>query len=656
MADLAPSGTLLRPSDLYALRVVSWCSLNPSRTAVAYAVTRMSEETNTYRGSIRIVSFDASSAGQAQAGASRTLTDGSARDQAPQWSADGSSIFFLSDRASGMQLWEVSANGGGPKPLPLLPGNVSEFAVAPRGRRIAAIAVPTAKREQINSQSWRRITRIRYRSDGAGYLDDLPEIWLIDLATSAVKKITDGSGFVAGLAWDPAGEQLAFAGDHRADADSLWRRELWTAASPEDWSPHQILAMGTAAEAPAWSPDSSRIAFCGIAEPLGGVGGKNMRLYAVDANGQHLECLTQNEEWTCGNFVLTDVGAAGSVAAPIWTTSQELAVLGSSRGAARVMRVRPGTKAKPLTPPDMSVTQFQMIDAETVVACASTLLAPPELCVRHGDRTAALTSETQEWSSGQACAPTSFTVRLADREIDAWHYAGTGPQPRPCILYIHGGPHFAYGHAFVFHFLMLAAAGYDVVVCNPRGSQSYGEAFAFEIARNWAQPAFDDCMAVLDAALGRFSIDATRLGVAGGSYGGYLTVWTVAHSSRFRAAVALRPAVNLVSLWGTSEVGRMLAEDFGGSPFDEPRIYKEDSPLWQADAIETPLLLIFGDQDYRTPAEQSEQLLTALLHRGGTAEGLQLLGADHNISRGGPPRLRVAHETAILEWFDRFLR
>jgi dipeptidyl aminopeptidase/acylaminoacyl peptidase len=657
VADLIGSKAHVGPRDLYSLPITGWCALNPARTAVAYAVTKLHEEANAYRGCIKVLQLPAQGA-KVQAPASPmplALTDWTARDQAPQWSCDGSRLFFLSDRSGRMQLYQVSATGGEVTSLPEVPGNVSEFAVSPAGRYLAAIATPTTNKEAIEQRGWRRITRIRYRSDGPGYLDDYPQLWLLDLQDDSACPLTDGSGFVAGVAFSPDGAHLTFSGEHGADADTLWRRELWVASAADQWKPREILTFASAIEAPSWSPDCASIAFCGI-KGSGAGGAHNLRLFVASASGNRVECWTSKEEWTCGNFVLGDVSAAGSIAAPVWVSSDQITVLGSSRGSARVFLVSRAASSTALTPATMSVTYFAYIGPSCVLHCSSDQATPPELYIAEAGVTTRLTRETEVWNAHTSEVRTShFTVPSGGIELDAWHVSGPGNVPRPCILYIHGGPHFAYGYAYVFHFVALAQAGFDVVFCNPRGSQSYGESFAQAIVGNWAQPAYEDCMAVLGAALQLFPIDREKLGVAGGSYGGYLTVWTIAHTSRFAAAVALRPAASLHSLWGTSEVGRMLAEDLGGSPFESPAVYAHDSPLAYVEQIRTPLLVIYGGQDYRTPAEQSEQLLTALLQRGALAEGLYFPNADHNISRSGPPRQRVLHEEAIIEWFTRFL-
>jgi dipeptidyl aminopeptidase/acylaminoacyl peptidase len=636
------------PRHLYTLPIVGECELSPDRASLAYVVTTLDEESNAYRGSIRVIP----SAG----GTPRQLTQATARDGAPRWSADGVALFFLSDRSGSTQLWRIDAGGGQPTAMPMVPGNASDFAVSPDGVHVAIVTTPTTRRDEVERRGWRRITRLRFRSDGPGYLDDLPQLWLLDLAAGSAKALTDGSGSIGAPAWDPQGATIVFTGEHDPEADSLSHTELWTAGAADGWRSHKLLRFGSAVDAPAWSPDGAHIAFCGGDEPCAAGGLHNVRLFVVGRNGSDPRCLTRESEMTCANFVLTDVGVSGGATSPAWVSGRDIAVLASHRGAARVWRIREGSPEVPLTPASMSVTSFAMLDADTIVYCASDPASPPELYVARGGDARRLTTETQSWSAKLPGAPTQFRVASAGVQIDAWHLQGIGPAPRPCVLQIHGGPHFAYGSGFVFEFIVLAAAGYDVVYCNPRGSQTYGEPFAAAIKGDWGRPAFDDCMAVLDRALESFAIDRERLGVAGGSYGGYLTAWTIAHSSRFAAAIAMRPATNLVSLWGTSEVGRMLAEDFGGRPADALPVYLRDSVLTHADKISTPLLIIHSENDYRTPTEQSEQLFSALRQRGATVEVMRVLRADHNLSRNGPPRQRVARLEAIIEWFDRFLR
>ena len=208
MADLTAVHARVSPRDLFTLPIVGWCALRPDKTAAAYVVTRLHEEANKYLGTVKLVRLPEPRSDTSPA--TIELTNGSARDLAPQWSSDGSSVFFLSDRSGRVQLWRVASAGGQPAALPELPGTIAEFAVSPAGRYVAAVATPADNKEKIVNQGWRRITRIRYRSDGPGYLDDFPQLWLIDLQTGSARALTSGTGVVAGPAWSHDGTRLAF--------------------------------------------------------------------------------------------------------------------------------------------------------------------------------------------------------------------------------------------------------------------------------------------------------------------------------------------------------------------------------------------------------------------------------------------------------------
>src|SRR6202165_316430 len=646
---MAPRKTALTANDLFTLPVVGQCAVHPAQHSVAYTVSVADRAANKYNGSIRVVRLSD--------GAVRKFTDGQHRDFAPQWSADGERLFFLSDRSGAVQLWSIDTSGGEPRALARIDGDVSDFAVSPDGIHLAAVSTADAMKRTVEERGWRRITRIRYRADGIGYLDDVPRMWLVNLVEQSVRALTDGSGSCDAPAWSPDGSRLAFAGQHDPENDKLFHTELWVAERADNFWPKRILQLEGALEAPAWSADGKRIAFVGLKSADGGAGLKNMRLFVAQADGSESQCWTSQAQWTAGNLVLTDTGTAGNIAAPVWLSPVSLAVLGSQHGCARVFAVTAGSE-RALTPQTHSLAEFQSAGEGPLVVAASDSATPPELYVsRESAGLQPLTHETRAWCESLGLRRAErFTAAGVAGPIDAWHLRAFGDDGmHPAVLQIHGGPHFSYGDAFFFEITFLAGCGLDVIFCNPRGSQTYGEAFAGAIIGDWATPAFVDCMTVLDAALERYPIDARRLGVAGGSYGGYLTAWAVGHSNRFAAAIAMRPATNLTSLWGTSEVGRMLNDELGGRPSEIPEVYRRCSPLTYADAIHTPLLITQPENDYRCPPEQAEQLFTALRERGRTVEMLRFLNADHGMSRTGPPRARVARLEAIVEWLQRYL-
>jgi dipeptidyl aminopeptidase/acylaminoacyl peptidase len=272
--------------------------------------------------------------------------------------------------------------------------------------------------------------------------------------------------------------------------------------------------------------------------------------------------------------------------------------------------------------------------------------------------------------------PERFAAVSADGTVvDAWllrpaglgaHDAGgDAPAARyPVLLNIHGGPYTQYGHNFFDEFQVQAAAGYAVLYSNPRGSSGYGEAWGQAIrgakctespGTGWGSVDTEDVTAVVDTALARWSfLDPDRVGVLGGSYGGYLTSWLVGHTDRFRAACSERAVNNVLSMRHTSDIGWWFNVSYVGT--DDADDLLACSPITFADAITTPLLIVHSEQDYRCPIEQAEDLFLRLRQRGQDVELVRFPGEGHELSRSGSPKHRVARFEIILEFFAKHLQ
>ena len=233
--------------------------------------------------------------------------------------------------------------------------------------------------------------------------------------------------------------------------------------------------------------------------------------------------------------------------------------------------------------------------------------------------------------------------------------AGEGPYPT--VLYIHGGPHSAYGNMFSFDYQMLTSAGYAVLYTNPSGSSGYGNEFAGCIQANWGDLVFDDLMRAVDLAIAKGIADPDRLGCYGLSYGGYMSCWIVGHTNRFKASIPENPVTNLISFYGTSDIGpQFLDEEMGGTLPEKYQLYVEQSPVTYAHQSVTPTLMIQGEADYRCPIEQGEQFYTILKANGCPTEMVRLPGSPHSGSISGTPITRQYANNAMLEWFDKYVK
>jgi dipeptidyl aminopeptidase/acylaminoacyl peptidase len=214
-----------------------------------------------------------------------------------------------------------------------------------------------------------------------------------------------------------------------------------------------------------------------------------------------------------------------------------------------------------------------------------------------------------------------------------------------------------YAASFMHEFQVLAARGYAVLYTNPRGSKGYGEAFAGRIFADWGNQDAADCMAAVDLASSWKWVDTARLGVTGGSYGGFMTSWLVGHTERFKAAVSQRGFYNAASFYGTSDIGPWFGDYvFGGPVYERFALYVERSPITYASAMRTPLLLIHSEGDYRCPIEQAEQLFVQLRRMGKcVVEMVRFPEESHNLSRSGRPDRRVERLQRIYGWFDKYL-
>ncbi len=638
--------------DLLHLRFVSDAQISPDGRRVAFVVTTLSEERDEYLSAIWLV--------DTEGGEPRQFTAGPLRDRFPRWSPDGRHLGFISEREAGKkgQVHVMRADGGEPRRLSDMRHGVGGFAWSPDGSRLVFGArvggppEPETEAEKRLSQPVRVITTLAYKMNGEGFVyDRRSHLFVVAADGGPARQITDGDWDDLHPAWSPDGRAVAFASARHADRDFDDALDIWVVPA-DGGEPRRITDTAGPAVRPAFSPDGGAIAYLGR-RMLKGFG-RNVPVLAVPAAGGASRNLTTALDRSFGSLDQ----------APLWSEDgASVIVAAEDRGRLSVYRVPAAGDGRPaciVGGPRVVGGVSVAATGERLAFVASDPLTPPEvfLCETHGGAERRLTDLNRAWRAEvQLAAPERFTFARAGHEVEGWvmRPPGLGPGGRaPVLLNVHGGPHAAYGYGFFDEFQVYAGAGYGVVYLNPRGSQGYGEAFTHAVVGDWGGGDVDDVLAGLDEALRRFPfMDPARLGVMGGSYGGFVTSWIVGHTDRFVAACSERAVNSQLSMFGTSDIGYLFNEvELGGAlPWEDPKRYAERSPLTYASRITTPLLIVHSEDDLRCPMEQAEQLFAALKVLRREVVLVRFPGENHELSRSGRPRHRLERFRIILDWF-----
>jgi dipeptidyl aminopeptidase/acylaminoacyl peptidase len=646
------------PDDLTRILFVTDAQLGPDGRRIAFVVTSLSEERDEYLSSIWMVDTDG--------GGPRRFTAGPRRDTEPRWSPDGRRLAFLSERAPGEkpQLYVMPADGGEPTKLTALENGVAGVIWSPDGGMLAFVSPvggrrePDSEEEKRTSRPARVITALKYRYNGEGFTyDRRPHVFVVASDGGTPLQITDGDYADADPIWAPDGRSIVFVSARHAERDEDDASDLWRVSSTGGPLQRLTATVGPVSH-PAFSPDGRSIAFLG--RPGRCAYGRNIRLFTVASDGGdgQAACRTSTLDRSCGALPVR----------PLWSPDgRSIVVAAEDRGDVGLWRAAASGSESParIVAGERTLNGFSAsADGRLLAFAASRPVAPSEVfvCQADGRDERQRTRLNQAWTETVALVPPErFRFVRAGFEIDGWIMRPAGfvaGQRYPALLNVHGGPHAQYGHGFFDEFQVYAGAGYAVIYANPRGSQGYGEAFAQAVVGDWGGGDYADVMAVVDEAIGRYPfIDAERLGILGGSYGGFLTSWTVGHTKRFKAACSERAVNCQYTMFGTSDIGHSfnVVELGGALPWEDMARYVERSPLTYAKDIVTPLLILHSEDDLRCPIEQAEQLFVALKKLRREVRFVRFPGENHEMSRSGKPRHRLERFRHILDWFSGHL-
>jgi dipeptidyl aminopeptidase/acylaminoacyl peptidase len=641
----------VHPDDIFELGWVADPRIAPGGRTVAVVVWHVDQEANDYASAIWLVPLD-------RRGPPRRFTFGAKQDVAPRWSPDGSRLAFVSNRnGHAKQLYVIPAAGGEAQRLTDLDEDVTEPVWSPDGRRLAfstRVRDRAYEEEDEKRRRPRRFTRLQYKLDDVGWIGDRRRhIFTVpaDGSTSPTQ-LTHGEYEDQHPAWSPDGSRIAFASARHEEWDIQLIRDIHL-VDARGGEPIRLTDCDGWYEAPAWSPDGSLIG-CRFA-PGGFDFPRHGQVAVLDAATGTRRVLTASLDRNCTPYP--------EIREPVWDGDTLLFVL-EDRGNKHLYRVRAdGVGApEPVVGGELWVTGYD-VAGERVVHTASSAASPAELY--SGERR--LTEATRPFTEAHELAePERFTAVSPDgSEIDAWLIRPLGFEPGrrfPVLLNIHGGPFSQYGNTFSDEFQVYAGAGYVVLYANPRGSSGYSEAWGRAIrgpgeeGPGWGSVDYDDLMAVVEEALRRFDFcDPERLGVLGGSYGGYMTSWIVGHTDRFRAACSERAVNNFVLEGGSSDIGWSFKAYVGAHWFEAPDAYLKISPATYAASITTPLMILHSEDDLRCPIGNAEDLFAILRLLKREVEFVRFPAETHELSRAGSPAHRLMRFEAILDWFARHL-
>ncbi|MCK4352075.1 S9 family peptidase [candidate division WOR-3 bacterium] len=657
--------------DLYRFKLVSNSEIAPDGNNIVFCVDRVDKKTKKRYSNLWVVPTNG--------GRARQFTYGNQVDSNPKWSPDGKKIAFISNRADKKQpqIYIIPFQGGEAKKLTNLKGNIDSFEWSPDSKQFVCMFrkkdkedIEREKDEQKKKLGIisRHITRVFYKEDGKGFLPkERWHIWTINARTGKGKQLTNSAIYDEwSPRWSPDGEKIVFCSNRSRDPDFAPDVIDLFIIPATGGKFHKIKTPSGPKGMPNFSPDGKYIAYYG--RKGRGQGWKNICLWIVPTNGRgEAKNLTEKFDFNVSSWTINDIPGGVRMMLPTWSNDGKTLYFQVAHHGNTVLKsiMLNGESLKTIIGDKGVVGSFSFNkDQSKLIYFHADMKDIGEIWLYNipAKRARKLThiNENLLRAINLGKIEEVWFKGAVDNDLQGWILKPPDfnkNKKYPSILEIHGGPRVQYGNFFMHEFYYLAAQGYIVYFCNPRGGQGYGEKHSKAIWNNWGTTDYDDLMAFVDFIEKRPYIDKKRMGVTGGSYGGYMTNWIIGHTNRFKAAVTQRSVSNLISMYGSSDFNWAFQEEFGDKPpWESFENYWRQSPMKYIGNAKTPTLVIHSEQDLRCPIEQDEQIFVALKKLGVDTEMVRFPEEPHGLSRGGRTDRRIERLNHIRRWFDRYLK
>ena len=661
----------IKADDIYQFNTVSEVRISPDGKNVVYTVQRVDKKTEKKYTNLWITSTGI--------GEPQQFTTGDQHDGSARWSPDGNKIAFLSDRGDkekAAQIHLIPFRGGEASRLSNIVGEISELIWSPDGKKLLCtvrkLDAETLEREKDEGKKKlgvvaRQYDRLFYKLDGYGYLPhERTHIWIIDARTGKAKQLTDHPVYdEQNPTWSPDGRWIAFASNRSENPDLMFDRWDIFVMPASGGEFRRIETPVGYKYQPSFSPNGKWIAYLGSEGE--GLSYKNAGLWIAPVDGsKEARNLTEKYDIHIDSSTINDVGSP-ELMSPTWSKDGKRIYFNTVlHGSAKLSSISvSGDDVRDEIGEGGVVGSFTFdMDQKSLAYFYGRINDPVQIYVRDikSGKDRQLTKLNRKLLDGIDLGSVEevWFKGPDDNDLQGWILKPPGFDPSkkyPSIMEIHGGPLTQYGKLFMHEFYYLAANGYVVYFSNPRGGRGYGEEHAKAIYGDWGRADYADLMAWADYMEKQPYIDPQRMGVTGGSYGGYMTVWIIGHTQRFKAAVTQRCVSNFISMWGSSDFNWSFQYELGNKPpFEDLQNYWEHSPIAYIGNARTPTLVLHNEFDLRCPIEQSEQVFVALKKLGVDSEMVRFPDEFHGLSRTGRTDRKIARLNHILRWFDKYLK